>query len=62
MARIVITFERGLKWERGRCPLSSEFPFPAINACDFLPAMLAGEGIKGRGYYTNQNQTEPTIG
>jgi len=40
-------FERGKEFERGRSPLSPELPSPAINICDFLPVILAGEGIKG---------------
>jgi hypothetical protein len=37
-------FERGKELERGRSPLSSKLPSPAINACIFLSAILAGEG------------------
>jgi hypothetical protein len=40
-------FERGLKLERGRSPLSAALPSPAINACNSSPTALAGEGIKG---------------
>jgi len=40
-------FERGEEFERGLRPLSPELPSPAINICDFLPVILAGEGTKG---------------
>jgi hypothetical protein len=40
-------FERGLKWERGRSPLSSELTSPATNTSNLIPVILAGEGIKG---------------
>jgi len=37
-------FDRGKELERGLRPLSSILPSPAIYACNFLPAILAGEG------------------
>jgi hypothetical protein len=37
-------FKRGLNLERGRNPLSSLLPSPAINSCNIPPAILAGEG------------------
>jgi hypothetical protein len=41
---ILMMFERGKELERGRSPLSSILPSPAIYACGFLPVILAGEG------------------
>ena len=41
---ILILFERGKELERGRRPLSSKLPFPAINACSFVLVVLAGGG------------------
>jgi len=40
-------FERGKYFERGRSPLSSSLPSPAINICDDLSMLPAGEGKKG---------------
>jgi hypothetical protein len=40
-------FERGREFERGRSPLSSKLPSPAINISENFSMYLAGEGIKG---------------
>jgi hypothetical protein len=47
MGSIFILFERGIKYERGRSPLSPELPSPAVNIFGCLPMIPAGEGIKG---------------
>ena len=54
---ILILFERGKELERGLSPLSSKLPFPAINACSFVPVILAGEG-SGVNYQPNANRTK----
>jgi len=48
-------FERGKEYERGRSPLSPKLPSPAINICDFLPVIPAGDGCnKMRGAAPSQ--------
>jgi oxygen-independent coproporphyrinogen-3 oxidase len=52
-------FQRGKELERGRSPLSSEFPSPAINTLEHFPIYPAGEGIRGEVSADKQKQTEP---
>jgi hypothetical protein len=43
---LLLLFERGKEYERGRSPLSLILPSPAININNFYAKLLAGEGIK----------------
>jgi len=43
-------FEREREYERGRSPLSSKLPSPAINYSGFPSMSLAGEGFTLRGF------------
>jgi hypothetical protein len=45
--------------ERGRSPLSSILPSPAINACGFLVVILAGEGLGVRRQLLTETKQNP---